>query len=562
MSDFLPLHSLMKVGRPAESVAAWQGGRPVSFSEFTGLTAGWRDFFSSQAGVKWALFFENTLMLATALMGAWQSGKCVYLPSDALPDTVNRLRHEVDGFAGDFPHAAKTVSPAEFSSGDWHACDTDAQSLVLYTSGSTGEPCAIPKKLWQLENEVKTLSQLWDESLGRAPVFATVSHQHIYGLLFRVLWPLSSGRAFAAERLVYPENIWKSLADTRLNLVSSPSHLKRLPPEINWSAVRGNLCSLFSSGGELSEQAWQDCSKLLGRVPIEIYGSSETGGVAWRERNDEADTSWCLMPRVEVNCPQDIMTVKSPHLPTDEWYQTADRARCLSSGFQLLGRCDRLVKIEEKRVSLTAVEERLMETRFFEEVRVITLHDARLRLAVFAIPSSIGWGKYEELGRKGLNAWLREYLRASVVPEALPRQWRYSHEMPLDDRGKVTEFCIRQKFDFRRPHGRLLERTGERVVMELEVDASSVFFKGHFPQHPIFPGVVQVEWAVILGRELLRIEGGFSEIKALKFHRIITPETRVKMELVYQAECHSLQFSFSSKAGEHSAGRILFQGER
>ena len=39
---------------------------------------------------------------------------------------------------------------------------------------------------------------LWTERDG--DIVATVSHQHIYGLLFKVLWPLAAGRAivFAA----------------------------------------------------------------------------------------------------------------------------------------------------------------------------------------------------------------------------------------------------------------------------------------------------------------------------------------------------------------------------
>ena len=66
--------------------------------------------------------------------------------------------------------------------------------LVIHTSGSNGEPVAIPRRLAQLDAEVRALQQAFGAGLDEALVLGTVSHQHIYGLLFRVLWPLAAGR--------------------------------------------------------------------------------------------------------------------------------------------------------------------------------------------------------------------------------------------------------------------------------------------------------------------------------------------------------------------------------
>ena len=44
-----------------------------------------------------------------------------------------------------------------------------------------------------------------------AVVLATVPAHHIYGLLFRVLWPLASKRAFASSLIRYPQDLIAAL---------------------------------------------------------------------------------------------------------------------------------------------------------------------------------------------------------------------------------------------------------------------------------------------------------------------------------------------------------------
>ncbi len=66
--------------------------------------------------------------------------------------------------------------------------------LTLYTSGSSGTPKPIRKTLAQFNAEVHTLETQWGALVGDATVLGSVPHHHIYGLLFRVFWPLAAGR--------------------------------------------------------------------------------------------------------------------------------------------------------------------------------------------------------------------------------------------------------------------------------------------------------------------------------------------------------------------------------
>ena len=61
--------------------------------------------------------------------------------------------------------------------------------------------------------------------------------------------------------------------DDPAGLIASPAHLKRLPDMLDWTQVRGNLRTLFSSGGPLPLEALQACRALLGQAPVEVYGN-------------------------------------------------------------------------------------------------------------------------------------------------------------------------------------------------------------------------------------------------------------------------------------------------
>ena len=161
-------------------------------------------------------------------------------------------------------------------------------------------------------------------------------------------------------------------------LVASPAHLKRLPPPSNWNA-RSRVKTVFSSGGPLAFEAAQEASALLGTLPIEVYRSSETGGIAWR-RQSRADEAWEAFGRVDWRVePEDgVLEVRSPNLPDERWFRTADRVEIAPGGkFFLRGRIDRIAKVEGKRVSLSAVERQLTTSSLVAEARVALIEGKR-----------------------------------------------------------------------------------------------------------------------------------------------------------------------------------------
>ena len=61
------------------------------------------------------------------------------------------------------------------------------------------------------------------------------------------------------------------------------------------------------------------------------------------------------------------------------------------------------------------------------------------------------------------------------------------------------------------------------------MDADLQAFQGHFPGHPVLPGVVQVDWAIRFGTRAFGDLGGFRGIDQLKFQALIRPGDVVEL---------------------------------
>lgn len=545
--------------------------------------AAWHALAAGNAGSRCALYLNDSIEFGAALYGAWHAGKTVYLPGDNLPATCTGLAQAVDFFLGEFPdefaaenagftQAVDTKVPAEYSplSGAF-------LGLVVYTSGSTGAAQAIPKRLSQMAAEVNTLEAVFGARSGVAETLATVSHQHIYGLLFKVLWPLNAGRPLHARSRIFPEELAVLLNMRECVLVSSPAHLKRLPDSPIWSGTPPRARAVFSSGGPLALEDSRAAAQLLGQIPIEVYGSSETGGIAWRQQSTGSEV-WRPMPAIDwrIDADDGLLEVRSAYLYDAGWLRMSDRASAAVGGFMLHGRVDRIVKIEEKRVSLDAIEGALRATPWVVEARALVLQGKRQRIGVVLVPTELGQSVLTAQGKLALNRLLRDALARAIEAVALPRRWRHIASMPVNTQGKTTQADLLALFQGVAalpsapiptvsarpcmPQARVLEHVregdGARVVLECLVPVDLIYFEGHFPGTPVLPGIVLVEWAMALARQHLAVSGNFLAVRALKFHAVVTPGMRVTLELLHDRAKSTLAFRFDSEQGAHAGGKI------
>ncbi|MGH7886282.1 MAG: AMP-binding protein, partial [Candidatus Binatia bacterium] len=514
MTQPLNLLSTLNAGRCADEAVVWPGGAAVSWGAFQARVAAWFGLLRETPGQAFALFHNDALEFAAALFGAWQARKTIFLPGDNLPGTCAGLSANVAGFLGEFdsewrPNAAPP-SDCGFKPAGVEAIDGDFAGLVLYTSGSTGAAQPIAKKLRQMAAEVANLEMQFGASLGAAEIVTTVSHQHIYGLLFNILWPLAAGRRIQSSSFSWFEDISATLTEREAVLVSSPAHLRRIPENPGWAKAPQRLRAVFSSGGPLSFDVAQECKRIMGRVPIEVYGSSETGGIAWRQQESSENQAWTALPGVQWRLDaqdgeEDVLSVSSEHLPNKNWFRTEDRAQAAGNGrFILGGRVDRIAKIEAKRISLSAIENLLTASPLVELARALAVEGRRQRVAAFVVPSERGWRELGALGRRGFSRMMRGLLDQSIEPVGLPRVWRFLDALPVNAQGKTSHADLLvllepQPVPVTEPRSRLIERDAEHVLCELVAPRDLVYFDGHFHEQPILAGVVQIDWVIGYG---------------------------------------------------------------
>ncbi|WP_277590290.1 acyl-CoA synthetase family protein [Pseudomonas chlororaphis] len=506
-----------------------------------------------------ALHLEDAAELAIALLGAWRAGVSVLLPADLQPQTRQRWATQVDLWLTDQPGDAHLV---DFDQVPLPAAELDLDScrLSLCTSGSSGEPKRIDKSLRQLANEVEALEQLWGEGLGQACIIGSVATQHIYGLLFRVLWPLCAGRTFVRRQLPFPEDLQRASREhPAFAWVASPALLKRMGDNLDWPAL-SLVRRVFSSGGALPADAAQGLHQRLGQWPTEILGSSETGGIAWRQ----GDSLWQAFAGVELSQDSDgALLIASPYLPTGHVEHTADAARIAADGrFELLGRLDRIVKLEEKRISLSMLEQALAEHAWVAEARLGVVRENRASLGALLVLSEQGLHALRNQGRRALTQALRQHLSQHCEALALPRRWRLLRQLPLNSQGKLPQADIEALLLAPRPRApevlEQLEADGE-WSLQLAIPPDLAYFSGHFPQTPVLPGVVQVDWALALGQQLLDLPGRFAGMEVLKFQQLVRPGDQVQLHLRFDHERGKLYFAYRNDTAACSSGRILLE---
>lgn len=406
-----------------------------------------------------ALCCDDSYLFCVAFFATIYAQKKLVLPGNHQPAMLLSLASEFDLLISDDlvnSHVLQASIILPLKSGPqtsfkFSALTLEAIDLTLFTSGSTGTPKAIKKNMLMLDTEIQALESQFGHLLGQSCIVSTVSHQHIYGLLFRVLWPLCAGRAFAVKDIIYPEQVIAHAIPKQV-LISSPALLKRLVND----GIQGHYGVVFSSGGPLSCDASDLCKQLLNQTAIEVFGSTETGGVGFRQQH-AADTPWTFFPQVNAKLGREnCLALFSPWLHNgciegnnnDHYYQMSDQCELLENQqFILKGRIDSIVKIEEKRISLIEVEKHLNDLPWVAESVVIVITEAQ-RVSLGALLTLTLQGKQElaSLGKGKFWIQLRQALRDWVEPVAIPRHFRITSEIPMSKQGKRLALEIAELF--------------------------------------------------------------------------------------------------------------------
>jgi acyl-coenzyme A synthetase/AMP-(fatty) acid ligase len=553
----VPLSRLLAEGRAADCVVAFgtpRAGASVDFawSAFEAEVAALAAAVRAAGAGRWALLAQDASAFCVGLLALWRTGSVAVLPPNGEEGTLSRLRADVAGMLSDRAdlvasgaalHPRRVSVSGESSPAAREALDAEAPALELFTSGTAGASKPVVKALHQLEAEIAQLEAALGADAAGARVFATAAPHHFYGLLFRVLWPLCAGRAFAAETLLHAEEIVpRLLAAERSVLVGTPAHLRRLREHPALASLRGRVRAVFSSGGPLDADTAAAFADALGAAPIEVYGSTETGGIALRRQSasEGRDTPWTPFPPVRVarDAASGCARVSSPYLARgDEEHGVVigDGVTLLDDGRIRLGaRSDRVVKIGEKRLSLPDMEERLLaHPSVADAALTVQARGLEPRVAAVVVPSATGRAALSAEGRRVFARTLASHLARDFDRVLLPRAWRFVEEVPVDERGKRSQDAIAGLFaEGHEPPGELRvvdpEVTEERreagsIERWLRIPEDLAYFEGHFPGAPVVPGVAQLRWALVAAEGLLGGEAALARLDVAKFKDMLRP---------------------------------------
>jgi acyl-coenzyme A synthetase/AMP-(fatty) acid ligase len=389
------------------------------------------------AGRLVAVRSHSAAFVMAALLGLWKAGRSPLLVDPDLTSEPAGLRSRGEripviapaGVADPWGDVAVKESGGEPVRPGFPR--PDACEVAFFTSGSTGEPKTVRKTASQLAEQYRVEAPWLGLSTGTSTL-CLVPPFHILGYIYGFYWPAASSGTAAFNRVQSPQQWVDQIRELQPNLVVGvPAHYRlitqvlagTLPPAVY-------LCS----GAPLDPAICDEFQRRAGSPVYQVYGSTETGGIATRA----GAGPWRTFPTLawQVREPDGRLLVRSAWQDDpDEWHPTGDAAEAEGDTFRLLGRVDSVVKIGGRRFSSgEIVQAALEEPRVDRAHAIVYSRFGELAVALFAVP------------RQGLlltPAELRTFVAGRLAPFKVPRTIHVLSELPTRSLGKVDEGALR-----------------------------------------------------------------------------------------------------------------------
>ena len=425
---------------------------------------------------------------------------------------------------------------------DYNFPDIDVKNIFInfYTSGSTGSPKTITQSLYNIMFEAKDLGDEFNLNDENMTVLSTTTLSHRYGLVTHLMFPFIHGLKICTKCITYPDN-----ADIENSvLVTTPSFLS--------SAIKYNLPFkitpkyIFSAGSKLDDAVFSDMAKHSN--VIEIYGSTETGDIAYKIHPKNNLT---LFKDVKIEVKEDNVKVISKYIYQDT-ATINDKIEILGNQIILGKRTDKMFKIYEKRVSAEELEDKLKTNEYIENCYITKFGD---KLVCLCALSNIGKDYIINNNVPSLIKELKQYLLK--YSEIIPQKWKFIDEIPKTTMGKINTNLINHIFSVNLSLPIILNRVEKQneIIYKVLFHKNCNFFNGHFPKFKLVPGVVQIYWAKEFAKAHFNVELGESQWKRIKFSNIIKPDSIVNLKLIKDEK--QVSYEFYSDEKKYASGTFL-----
>ena len=436
----------------------------------------------------------------------------------------------------------------EIKNCDYLFPQVDPKKIIInfFTSGSTKEAQIIKKSLWNLIEEgidVTTELKLANKNLM---IKSSTTFCHLFGMTFGLMFPLCNKYIIDTEKVLYPENI----DSENCFFVSTPAFLTALKKHSLPFTV--NPKYIIAAGAKVNDDVFE-YFEANSKV-IEIYGSTETGVIAYRTTSKAKELT--KFPNVKFENNNTITSNYIYNLKTN----ITDNIQLNGNKLLVLGRKDRIIKIYDKRVSLEAIETSLNNNELIENSYCFEFKN---KLACICVLTEAGKNHLLAKGINELKKSLKNYLKEYT--EVVPQKWHFNNCIPTTQTGKIDKIFINKIFTVNFSFPSILDaKISENfIVYTIFFNKNCNFYKGHFPNFPITPGVAQLYIASELASQYFNLNIGAGQIKKIKFSNIIYPDTIVKLSLIKTN--NGIEYSYYNDETKYSSGMLpiknVFKGE-
>lgn len=303
--------------------------------------------------------------------------------------------------------------------------------LTFRTSGSSGQPKPCTHTLADLQQEIRFLASLF-RGASQAPlrrVLTAVPAHHIYGFLFTVLLPVELGQLPVEDvRKLTVNHLPMHMAAGDL-LVSHPMH---------WALLARHASAL--PAGVVGTTSTAPCpdptARLLTEIGlqrlVQVYGSSETAGIAWRDAPEspyELMAHW-IRPEGGGHELQRLSDHTAPRTFVLQDLLTWHGPR----HFSVAGRLDQAVQVGGINVFPSRVRDVLLQHPEVADAAVrLMAVPASTRLKAFVVPKpDVDTAEFTQR----LDTWLGTRLSAAERPRA----FALGASLPRNAQGKLVDW--------------------------------------------------------------------------------------------------------------------------
>ena len=422
------------------------------------------------------------------------------------------------------------------------------EDIEFYTSGSTSDKNSCVKKT--IQNMIIESDDLLEEFHfeGDLEFISTTTLEHLFGATFHFVFPLNSGFMINLKRINYPEdlNIKNSV------LITTPSFLETMRKYDIQIEVKPRY--IFTAGAKLEDKTYEYAKSICSSDVIDIYGSSESGSIGYRK--DYKSKRLKLFRGIKILALKDDCTEILTEYSKESHQIIKDKMKIFGDEIELVGRSDRVLKVQEKRIDADILESKIKENKYIDDCYCLEFAG---KIATLAVLNNLGKEYLLKNGSVVLIKSLKNLLKDDF--EKIPQKWKFFDEIPKNIRGKIDKEKIRELFELNLSLPLILSRIKEdnSITFKLIFLENSNFFKGHFEGLPILAGVVQLFYVDFFAKLAYNLDCHCGQIRRIKFANIINPNQIIDLELTKTES--GISFKYKDENKTYSSGILPIKND-